>query len=175
MDHRPYEDWLLNDERLTPEQDRDLRVHLRTCADCNALARSNLAMRAAPVVAPREGFALRVQERLAAQRVVQRRRTFIGLFLLIAAGLVGLIWLFLPYFSYLALPPAQLSNLWISNLVFLALTVRAWGALGETLLIVLGSLVPTYVWVLSLLILGGMGSLWIFSFRRVGKFAQTAA
>jgi hypothetical protein len=39
MDHRPYEDWLLDDERLTPEQDRDLRIHLRNCPECAALAR----------------------------------------------------------------------------------------------------------------------------------------
>ena len=82
MDHRPYEDWLLEDERLTPEQDRDLRIHLRNCPECSALARANMALRSAPVTAPAEGFALRFQVRLAAERKVQRRRSLIGLFLM---------------------------------------------------------------------------------------------
>ncbi len=31
MNHRPFEDWLLDDQPLTPEQKRDLQSHLRTC------------------------------------------------------------------------------------------------------------------------------------------------
>ncbi len=175
MDHRPYEDWLLNDERLTPEQDRDLRIHLRNCPECAALSRANLALRSAPVTVPAEGFALRFQVRLAAERKVQRRRSLIGLFLMVVVGVGGLLWLLSPYLPYLALPPAQLVSLWISNLVYLALTARVVGALGNTLLNVLASFIPTYVWALSVALLGGMGFLWTFSFRRVGKYSQSAA
>lgn len=175
MDHRPYEDWLLNDERLTPEQDRDLRIHLRNCPECAGLARANLALRSAPVTAPAEGFALRFQVRLAAERQVQRRRSLIGLFLMVVVGVGGLFWLLSPYLPYLALPPTQLASLWISNLVYLALTARVVGVLGITLLNVLASFVPTYVWVLSLALLGGTGFLWTFSVRRVVKYSQSAA
>jgi hypothetical protein len=175
MDHRPYEDWLLNDERLTPEQDRDLRIHLRSCPECAALTRGNLALRSAPVTAPAEGFALRFQVRLAAERKVQRRRSLIGLFLMGVVGVGGLVWLLSPYLPYLMLPPTQLASLWISNLVYLALTARALGVLGNTLLNVLASFVPTYVWALSLALLGGTGFLWTFSVRRVVKYSQSAA
>ena len=175
MDHRPYEDWLLNDERLTPEQDRDLRAHLRNCLTCTTLARANLTLRSAAVITPAEGFALRFQTRLAAQRKVQQRRTLIGLFLLAIVGAGSLFWLLSPFLPYLELPPAQLAGIWISNLVYLALTARALGALGNTILNVLGSQVPTYVWTLLVLLLGGMSFLWIFSFRRLGKIAHSAA
>lgn len=175
MDHRPYETWLLDDERLTPEQDRDLRIHLRNCPECAALSRANMALRSAPVTAPAEGFALRFQVRLAAERKVQQRRSLIGLFLMVVVGVGGLFWLLFPYLPYLTLPPAQLASLWISNLIYLALTARALGALGNTLLNVLASFVPTYVWALSVALLGGTGFLWTFSFRRVGKFIQSAA
>jgi len=175
MDHRPYEDWLLNDERLTPEQDRDLRIHLRSCPECAALARANMALRSAPVTPPAEGFALRFQVRLAAERKIQRRRSLIGLFLMMVVGVGGLFWLLSPYLPYLALPPTQLASLWISNLVYLALTARVLGVLGNTLLSVLASFVPTYVWVLFMALLGGTGFLWTFSFRRVGKYLQSAA
>lgn len=175
MDHRPYEDWLLNDERLTAEKDRDLRVHLRNCPECTALARANMALRAAPATAPAEGFSLRFQARLRAQRRVQQGRSLFGLFLLAVVGAGGLFWLLLPYLPFLALPPAQLAGLWISNLVYIGLTVRAMGALGSSLLNVLASLVPVYAWALMMALGTGMGFLWTVSFRRIGKFAKSAA
>jgi hypothetical protein len=175
MDHRPYEDWLLDDERLTPEQDRDLRIHLRSCPECAALSRANMALRSAPVTSPAEGFALRFQVRLAAERKIQKRRSLIGLFLMVVVGIGGLFWLLFPYLPYLTLPPTQIASLWISNLVYLALTVRVLGVLGNTLLNVLASFVPTYVWALSVALLGGTGFLWTFSIRRVGKYSQSAA
>jgi hypothetical protein len=174
MDHRPYEDWLLNDERLAPDQDRDLRVHLRNCPECAALARANLALRSTPVIAPTAGFTLRFQARLVEQRKVQWWRSLIGFSLLGVVGLGGLIWLLFPYLSYLRLPPGQLAGLWISNLVYLALTVRSLAALGNTLLNVLASLVPPYAWISSLLMLGGLGFLWTISIRKVGKILQSA-
>jgi hypothetical protein len=175
MDHRPYEEWLLNDEQLPPANDRDLRIHLRNCPECAALERANLALRSAPVTAPAAGFTLRFQARLVAQRKVQRMRSLMGLSLLAVVGMGGLFWLLLPYLPYLRLPPGQLASLWISNLVYLALTARAFAALGITLLNVLASLFPPYVWALSLLLLGGLGFLWTISFRRVGKILQSAA
>lgn len=175
MDHRPYEDWLLDDERLSLEQERDLRAHLRNCPTCTALSQANLALRSSSVIAPAEGFALRFQVRLAAQHKVQRRQTIIGLCLLAVVGLGGLVWLLFPYLQYLALPPAQLSSLWISNLIYVALTARALQALGATLFFVLGSIVPAYVWAMTMALLGGLGLLWMFSFRRVGKIAESAA
>ena len=175
MDHRPYEDWLLEDERLTPEKDRDLRLHLRNCPECAALARANLALRAAPVTAAPKDFALRFQTRLARERQTQQRRSLVGLFLMILVGVGALYWLISPYLTYLALPPAKLVSIWISNLLYLALTIRAVGMLGNTLLSVFVSLVPAYVWALTLATLGGVGGLSVFSFRRVGKFVQSAA
>lgn len=175
MDHQPYNKWLLDDERLTPDQVRDMRVHLRNCPDCAALERANLALRSAPVTAPAAGFTLRFQTRLAAQRKTQQRRSMIGFSLLAAVGVGGLVWLLFPYIPYLQLPPAQMVSLWISNLVYLALTARALGALGNTLLNVMASLVPPYIWALSMILLGGTGFLWMFSFRRVGKFLQSPA
>jgi len=175
MDHQPFENWLLNDERLTPEQDRELRVHLRTCPTCNTLARANFSLRSSAVIAPAPGFAQRFQVRLAAQRKVERRRTIIGLFLLASVGIGGLFWLLFPYLPYLALPPERLASLWITNMVSLALTARALGAFGNTILNVLGSSIPTYVWAFSLFLFGGLGFLWSVTFHRMGKTARSVA
>ncbi len=175
MVHQPFEDWLLNDEQLTPNQERDLRLHLRDCLACTALARGNLTLRSAPVTSPPDGFAPRFQARLAAERKIQRSRSLIGLILLAVVGTGGLVWLLFPYFPYLTLSPAQLLSMWMSNLIYLGLTVRAMGALGNTLLNVISALIPPYAWLLSVVLLGGIGLLWAFSLRRVGKFVQSAA
>ncbi len=174
MDHQPFETWLLNDERLNPEQDRDLRGHLRTCVQCAALARANLSLRSAPVIAPAEGFALRFQVRLAAQRKQQRLYTLIGLTLLGFVGAGGLLWLFFPYLIYLALPPADLASIWLGNLIYLATTVRALGVLTDTIINVIGSYIPVYTWLLFMALLVMVSSLWVFSFRRFGKTVRSA-
>ncbi len=173
MDHRPYEEWLLNDEHLSLEQDRDLRIHLRNCPECAAQARANLALRSAAVIAPAVGFTLRFQARLEAQRKLQLRRSFFGLFLLSVVGLGGIVWLLLPYIPFLTLSPERLASLWISNLIYFALTARVLGAVGNTFLNVLGSLVPAYVWPLAFVMLAGLGFLWTFSFRKVGQIVQS--
>jgi anti-sigma factor RsiW len=51
MKHRPFEDWLLDDQPLDPTQKRELNAHLRACNACRAIAESNLALRSARVVA----------------------------------------------------------------------------------------------------------------------------
>jgi len=174
MAHQPFNDWLLDDERLTLEQNRSLRLHLRSCPDCAALARANMSLRAAPVIAPVEGFALRFQSRLTAQHKVERRRSFFGLLLLAAAGIGSLLWLLFPYLPYLLLSPARLAGSWVSHLVYIALIARTLGVLGASLFDVLFSLIPPYAWALSLILFGVLGILWMASVRKLGKYAQSA-
>jgi hypothetical protein len=175
MVHLPYEDWLLDDERLTPEQERDLRLHLRTCVTCAALSRANLTLRAAPMSVPAQGFALRFQARLAAERKVQRQRSLIGLILLLLVGTTVLLWFTGPYLMLFAQSPAQLVTSWVSNLVYLGLTLRAVSLVGNTMLGVISSFVPSYAWALSFALFGGIGSLWALSFRRLGRIPQVSA
>jgi len=175
MDHRPFEDWLLNDDSLTPEQDRDLRLHLRTCPECAALERANLSLRSAAAQAPAVGFTLRFQTRLIAQRKQQRRQTLIGLFLLAAVGMGVSLWLLSPYLPYLSLSPARLASLWINNMVNFALITRAIQVLASTFFNVAVSLVPAYIWLLGIIVLGTFGFLLAVSFRWVGKMVSSAA
>ncbi len=174
MDHRPYEEWLLNDQFLTPDQDRDLRLHLRGCHACSSLANANLELRSAAVLAPQQGFNLRFQLRLVALHKLQRRRTWLGMVFLAVFGLAGLVWLLSPYLVYLALPPGRLAGWWIGNLVYLALALRTLGTLAGIIMGVLSGLVPGYVWLISLVLLGGIGFLWTTSVRRVGNILQSA-
>jgi hypothetical protein len=174
MDHRPYENWLLDDERLTAEQERDLRVHLRNCPECASLDRANMTLRAAPVAAPAPGFTVRFEIRLAAERQVQRRRNILGWTLLLMVGMGVLLVLVTPYSTYFS-SPAQLATVLVSNLIDFGLTLRTVSLVGNTLFDVFTSFVPPSVWALSFTLFGGVGFLWVFSFRKLGRIPQTAS
>ncbi len=175
MDHQPYETWLLDDLYLTPEQERDLRAHLRSCSSCAALAGANLALRSAPMKVPAEGFALRFQTRLVAQRAVQRKRTIFGVFLLILASIGLLVWIGMPYVSLLSISPAVFTSDAVSEMIHLGLVLRAFSTVGDVLFNVLVTFVPVYVWALSLLFFSCTASLWVVSVHRFGKRAESAS
>ena len=174
MDHQPYDEWLLNDDRLTPEQDRQLRLHLRNCHSCSAQAHANLELRSAAVVAPPGGFSLRFQSRLLAMHKIQRRRTWIGMILLGVIGLSSILWLLSPYLFFLVLPPNHLAVWWMRNLIYLTLILRTISALASTLLRVFSSLIPIYAWPLAVVLLGGTLILWMVPFRLAGKIMKSA-
>ena len=175
MDHRPFEDWLLNDETLNPEQDRDLRIHLRSCPECAALERANLSLRSTAAMPPAAGFTLRFQTRLVAQHKFQRRQTMFGLFILAIVGIIATLWLLSPYLPYLSLSPANLMSLMISHTVNFVLIARAMQVLASTLLNITVSMVPAYIWGLFVIVLCVFGYLLTVTFRWVGKKAGTAA
>ena len=69
MDHRPYKDWLLGDDPLTPEQSTALDAHLSECAACRQLedgwGNVQLLFEDIPAVNPPAGLINRWQQRLA--------------------------------------------------------------------------------------------------------------
>ena len=170
MNHQPYEDWLLNDEPINPEKENEFRAHLRICQDCAALARTNLSLRSAVSLSPTDGFTKRFEIRLAAQRKIQFRRAIIGLFLLATVGLALILWLLIPIFPYFFLSPARLMGIWVSNLVYVGLTFRVLGVLGNSILNILVSLIPAYIWLLAVILTSGLVSLWTITYRKVGNY-----
>lgn len=105
MNHQPFEEWLLNDKNLTNAEKHELDLHLRTCTHCTALTATGLALRSANVVAPVSGFSVRFQQRLAAQKVAERRRKLWGMVVLILAGAGLLGWFATPViYTFLASP-----------------------------------------------------------------------
>ena len=91
--------------------------------------------------------------------------------LLLLVGMAALFFLVRPYLAYLSWSPAQLAATWLSNLVYIGLTARAMSLIGNTLLDVFVSFVPSYVWAASFALFGGIGSLWVLSFRKLGRFS----
>ncbi|MFZ5822592.1 MAG: anti-sigma factor family protein [Chloroflexota bacterium] len=172
MNHRPFEDWLLDDQFLAPEQKRELDIHLRTCKSCTAIAEANLALRSARVVAPAPGFSARWQERLVLARQAQRRRTLIGTLVFSIGGLLLLALLAGPTIASVIGSPAE----WLSALVRVGLftysVLMATLEAGSVLFRVLPGFVPPFVWLVMLSTLGGLGLLWSVSIWRLTRAPQ---
>jgi hypothetical protein len=170
MNHRPFEEWLLNDKNLTPAEKRELDLHLRTCFHCTALAETGLALRSAPVVPPAAGFTLRFQQRLAAQKVAERRRKLWGMIVLLVGGVGLLAWFLAPYlFAFLA-APVEWVTAGIGYFLFVLTSLQALTEVITVLLRMITDFIPPYAWMVLASTLAGLGLLWTIS---IWQFSRT--
>ena len=172
MNHRPFEDWLLDDQPLDPTQKRELDAHLRACDVCSAIAESNLALRSARVVAPAPGFTARFQERLVLARRAQRRRTLLGTLFFSLGGLTVLALLAGPTLVSLIGSPAEYLSTMVRALLFIYTTTLAVAEAGSVMLHVLPDFVPPYMWLVLLSTLSGLGLLGSVSIWRLMRHPQ---
>ena len=172
MNHRPFEDWLLDDQLLDPAQKRELDVHLRTCKSCSAIAESNLALRSARLVAPAPGFAVRFQERLVLARRAQRRRTLLGTLFFSLGGMVLLALLAGPTLVSLIGSPAAWISAMVQALLFIYTTTLAVAEAGSVVFRVLPGFMPPFVWLVLLSTVSGLGLLWSVSIWRLIRRPQ---
>ena len=172
MNHQPFEEWLLNDKNLTPVETRELDLHLRTCSHCTALSATGLALRSAPVASPAAGFTLRFQQRLAAQKIAERRRRLWGMFVLALSG-IGLVgWVAAPYVRGFAASPVQWITAAIGYFLFIVTSLQALTEMMTVFLHILQNFVPPYVWMVFASALAGLGLLWIVSIWRFSRAPQ---
>jgi hypothetical protein len=172
MNHQPFEEWLLNDKNLTPAETRELDLHLRTCAHCTALSATGLALRSTPVAAPAAGFTLRFQQRLAAQKVAERRRKLWGMIVFVAsgAGLIG--WLTAPYLFVFISEPVKWVATAIGYFLFIVTALQAFAEVMTVLLRMTPDFIPPYVWMVLASALAGLGLLWTISIWRFSRTPQ---
>jgi hypothetical protein len=169
MNHQPFEDWLLNEKRISPQQKLDLDAHLRVCSYCSALAETGRALRTVKMVSPAAGFSARFQQRLAQQRAADLRRRRWGAVLFTFGGLAMLLWLTGPYLASFVSSPAT----WIAAViewgVFLITTLQALGQAGSVMLRMLPSFLSPFAVMVLFSGLAGVGLLWSVS---IWRFAQ---
>ncbi|MGD0611874.1 MAG: zf-HC2 domain-containing protein [Anaerolineales bacterium] len=172
MNHRPFDDWLLADQPLTPQQKQELQAHLQNCPQCAALAEVNLALTSARAVPPQAGFADRFQMRLAARKRAMRTRNLWG-FLILAVSVVSILaWLAWPVLKVVLRSPVDLLASWLSSLVSLWASLQAVGHVSAVLLRVAPGFIPASVWAAILLAAGGASLLWAFSLVKLTKNPQ---
>jgi len=166
MNHRPFEDWLLEDQPLTPEQKHELQSHLRTCAACAVIAESNLALHSVRMVSPAAGFADRFQARLAEQRKAARIRQIIGTLIFVIGGLGLIYWLVGPLVQEAMRSPAEWITTAVGYFLFILTSIQT---LSEVSLILM-RVIPTFIsplgWLVLISIFGGLGLIWTVSITR---------
>jgi hypothetical protein len=172
MDHRPFEDWLMDNQPLTIDQKRELNTHLKGCSSCTALAEVNLALKSAKLVEPDQGFIDRFQIRLAEKKKTLRIRNTWG-FILLSLSVAGLfLWLFLPILQELVQSPVNLAVTWISSLVSFWASLQAILRAGMVLIKVVPGFVPAYIWAVILFAAGAWSFVWVASLIKFTKVTQ---
>jgi anti-sigma factor RsiW len=174
MNHRPFEDWLLADEALDPERNRELRAHLLTCKTCAALAEVNVALRSAQTIHPVSGFTNRFQERLAVHKAGQRKRAFWGVLVLGLSALTVLVWLGLSAFPLLEQSPFELFVKWLGYMAYLITAIQAINVVSSVLWGMIPDFVPPAWLAAGGLVFAGLSSLWVIAFCKVDKVVEGA-
>ena len=172
MNHRPFEDWLLDDQPLTPQQQRDLQSHILNCGSCAAIAESNLALHVTRRLQPAAGFTERFHVRLAARRRQQRWQQIVGTLVLVLGGLGLLYWLAGPLVIEAFNSPAAWITAAVGYFLFILTSVQVLGEVSAIVLRVLPNFVPPAVWILAILVSGGLGLLWTISIWRAARAPQ---
>jgi len=170
MNHQSFVQWLLKDKNLTPAETRELDLHLRTCAHCTALSATGLALRSAPIVAPAAGFTLRFQQRLAAQKIAERRRKLWGMIILLVSGAGLLAWFTAPYLFAFFTAPVEWITAGVGYFLFIITSLQALTEVMTVLLRMATDFIPPYVWMVLVSALAGLGLLWTIS---IWQFSRT--
>ncbi len=172
MNHRPFEDWLLQDQPLTPEQKRELQSHLQVCTSCTAIAESNLALHSTQKAAPAAGFTERFQARLIQRRREQRWRQVMGSLVLVIGGVALLYWLAGPLVQEMMRSPAEWITAVVGYFLFILTSIQAWSEAGWVLLRVVPNFISPSGWIVLLSVVSGLTILWMFSIRRFTRTPQ---
>jgi hypothetical protein len=173
MDHRFFEQKLLNDENFTPREEQALQEHLLGCAECAALAEVNFALRQVTMEAPAEGFTNRFSARLADRRKTERNRFLFGGLILLAGGIAGLFFLISPFFSASIASPSRFLVDLVSNMAAAFSFVCVFGEIGQVLFRIASGFIPLSAWVFSLVSLGGLSFFWLSSVKKASYRLQS--
>jgi hypothetical protein len=166
MNHQPFEDWLLNDMPMTPEQKRELDLHVRTCAHCSALVETGIALKTVKKASPQPGFANRFQARLAERKLVERRRRIWGTVLFTFGGFAMLLWIFSPYLASFIAAPATWISVFVEWGVFIVTTIDALAEAGSVFVRIIPDFLSPFAWMVLLSAAAGVSLLWSVSIWR---------
>ena len=171
MNHQPFEEWLLSDENLTPEEEQALQAHLETCEECPQLIEAwqevRSEIRRLPEVAPAPGFSKRWEARLEAERIRRQRRLTWFLLALSGLGAIGVA-LGGVYQRYGHFPsPIELLSGLMSSLTSGAATAEQIGNFFYALFQSVPLVVPIVLWVLVSTTLFVWTLVWIITVWRL--------
>jgi len=176
MNHQPFRDWLLSDEKLSTDQTQALQEHLGTCTACNQLASAwsevELSLHQAPMFVPAPGFTTRWQAHLDGYlQYKQKQRVGISIGITVIFIISLLIILVSQLWSFVQ-SPGQYLAVWFNSLVSL---VSIYYAMVEKLPS-FSEFTPIYTLV-GLFFLAGivsfMSVLWLATYRKISMVRRT--
>jgi len=111
MNHQPYEEWILDEVQIDPQEQDSLNQHLKECPECYKLYHSwnkvQNQIRSTPVKAAPAGFMRRWKTDFASRQQEQERRQARTLLISLASGagavMIALAVILLPDFSVISL------------------------------------------------------------------------
>jgi len=171
MNHQPFENWLLSDGTLSPEDTQALAGHLETCDYCRELQTAWMGVvglfENVPEVEPLPGFVNRWQGRLAIELEIETsvRHRWQSMIMLILIGNVvaGLVFLLgSAFFTTFDTPLSWLLS-GVYRVVSLVTYFNTIQNIFLTLFRTITSIVPVGYWALIGIGLVGAGATWIIS------------
>jgi len=172
MKHRLYKGWIIARDELSPDQERELHLHLEKCEACKAFAMAEQALdrtfSSVQMVKPMPGFTQRWRARVNEKRSkVHRRQTSLLLGLLSFGTTALLLPLVIQVILVLLSPEALLFDYakgaveWFAWFEFI-------GEILMTFINTLISTIPVGWWLSLAVVLAGVSTLWGLSLRRLG-------
>ncbi len=175
MNHQHFEQWLLFEKPLAPDQAEALKNHLKTCESCRQLSSAwsevERLFRSAPFLGPVAGFASRWQDRLESQRVKelhirQQRQSWI-IFLVATIGAALLFVLILSQILATFNSPSEVLVYWVGQVTTLLSEANAMQEVGFILFRTIGGVVPDSYWMVLFSTLSVLCVLWILSLQHI--------
>lgn len=119
MNHQPYENWILDEVQLTPQEQVSLKQHLKECPECFELQRSwskvQVQLTTTPVKPAPTGFVSRWKTEFALRQKQQEERQARTLLISLASGaaavIIALAVILLPDFSVISLTVGFLTTM----------------------------------------------------------------
>jgi hypothetical protein len=173
LNHQPFEEWLLSEDTLAPQELRLLQEHLNACEDCRRLAGAlgevDRELRTAPAIPPAPGFVSRWQTRLAADRIEQQRRQTLWSMVFSIGGAMAL----MTIMGILLYPILRAPLPFLLAMIYqLTSTFVFAGAIGGALMTVMRTIVkiiPPTQWAAILVALSSLSALWVVAMHRLSS------
>jgi magnesium-transporting ATPase (P-type) len=89
MNHQPFEDWILDERTLTPEEHVELEEHLKVCENCMKLSKGLSAtsriLQFSPIISPQPGFTQRWDVYFQHRKEEEQRQLALKIFGIVSA------------------------------------------------------------------------------------------
>lgn len=173
MNHQPFENWLLSEDILSPENMSALQDHLETCDHCRELQSAWTGVldlfQDVPDIEPAPGFVNRWQARLEVERQIELsiRHRWQSIIMLILTGnvIVGLVVLLGTQFLTTFDTPLELVFSGVYRLASIVTFINMVQNIFITLYRTITSIVPVGLWAVLGLGLVGSSAIWMISLK----------